>query len=81
MLRDEEMIFKTSDLTRIQGYSLEKLQEKPGWEDNPKTKRKIKKMNEKRICIFYHLSESAAKEVPVIRQNWSGSGTEGTKQP
>jgi len=81
MLRDEEMVFKTSDLTRIQGYTLEKLQEKPGWENNPKTKRKIKKMNEKRICIFYHLFESAAKEVPVIRQNWSGSGTEGTRQP
>ena len=81
MLRDEEMIFRSSDLTRIQEYTLEKLREKSGWQDDPKTLRIIKKMNRKRICIFYHLPESIAKEVPVNRGNWSGSGTEGTMQP
>ena len=81
MLRDENMIFKTSDLTVIQEYTLGKLREKPGWQDDPKTLRKIKKMNEKRICIFYRLPESALNVVPVIRQNWSGSGTEGIRQP
>ena len=81
MLHDEDMIFRTSDLTRIQEYTLEKLQEKPGWQDDRKTMRKIRKMNSKRICIFYHIPESIAKEVPVICQNWSDSGTEGIKQP
>ena len=81
MLRDEEMIFKVSDLTRIQEYTLEKLREKPGWQDDPKTMRRIKKMNRKRICIFYHLPESIAKDVPVVSRNWSGSGTEGIRQP
>ena len=66
MLRDEEMIFRTSDLTRIQEYKLEKLKKKPGWQDDPKTKRKIRKMNEKRICVFYHIPESISNEVPVI---------------
>ena len=88
-LRGEEMVFRTSDLTRIQEYTLEKLKEKPGWEDDPKTKRKIRKMNEKRICIFYHLPESIAEEVPMTPKTWFGStagqalidGTEGTKQP
>ena len=88
-LRGEEMVFRTSDLPRIQEYTLEKLKEKPGWEDDPKTLRKIKKMNEKRICIFYHLPESIAEEVPMIPESWFGSsadlalidGTEGTKQP
>ena len=65
-LRDEEMVFRASDLTRIQEYKLEKLKKKPGWQDDPKTKRKIRKMNEKRICIFYHIPESIANEVPVI---------------
>ena len=91
MLRSEDMLFRTSNLTRIKEYTLEKLQEKPGWQDNPKTKRKIKKMNEKRICIFSHLPEST-REIPVLltvpfptqpefRKNWSGSGTEGIRQP
>ena len=82
-LRGEEMGYRVSDLTQIQEYKLEKLREKPGWQDNPKTLRKIKKMNEKRIYIFFHLSESAAEKVPVNRnsRNWSGSGTEGTTQP
>jgi len=89
ILRGEDMVFRTSDLTRIQEYTLEKLKEKPGWQDDPKTKRRIRKMNEKRICIFYHLPESIAEEVPMIPESWFGSsadrtlidGTEGTKQP
>lgn len=81
MLRDEEMIFRSSDLTRIQEYTLEKLRGKPGWQDDAKTRRKIRKMNSKRICIFYHLSETAAREVPVNRGTWSGSETEGITQP
>lgn len=80
-LRDEEMIFRTSDLTRIQEYTLEKIREKPGWQDDPKALRKIKKKNEKRICIFYRLPESARNVVPMSPQTWSGSGTEGIRQP
>ena len=89
ILRGEEMVFRTSDLTRIQEHTLEKLKEKPGWQDDPKSMRKIRKMNEKRICIFYHLPESIAEEVPMTPESWFGSsadqplidGTEGTKQP
>ncbi len=83
ILHGEEMGYRVSDLSRIQEYTLEKLRAKPGWQDDPKTLRKIKKMNEKRIYIFFHLSESAAEKVPVNRnrQDWSGSETEGTKQP
>ncbi|MBP5584901.1 MAG: glycosyltransferase family 39 protein [Lentisphaeria bacterium] len=88
MLRGEEMVFRTSDLPRIKEYTLEKLKEKPGWQDDPKALRKIKKMNEKRICIFYHIPESIAEEVPMIPESWFGSsadrslidGTEGTTQ-
>ncbi len=88
-LRGEEMVFRTSDLTRMQEHTLAKLKEKPGWEDDPKTMRKIRKMNEKRICVFYHLPESIAEEVPMTPESWFGSsadralidGTEGTKQP
>ena len=88
-LRSEEMIFKPSDLTPAQEHKLDRLREKPGWQDDPKTLRKIRKIENKRIYIFYHLSDSVAAEVPVGHRTWTGllarpaeaDGTEGTTQP
>ena len=89
MLGSEEMIFKPSDLTPAQEHKLDRLREKPGWQDDPKTLRKIRKIENKRIYIFYHLSDSVAAEVPVGHRTWTGlqtrpaeaDGTEGTTQP
>ena len=88
-LGSEEMIFKPSDLTPAQEHKLDRLREKPGWQDDPKTLRKIRKIENKRIYIFYHLSDSVAAEVPVGHRTWQGllarpaeaDGTEGTTQP
>jgi len=88
-LAGEQMIFKPSDLTPAQEHRLDALRAKPGWQDDPKTLRKIRKIENKRIYIFYHLSDSAAAEVPVIHRTWQGplarpaeaDGTEGTTQP
>ena len=88
-LGSEEMIFKPSDLTPAQEHKLDRLRAKPGWQDDPKTLRKIRKIENKRIYIFYHLSDSVVAEVPVGHRTWTGSqtppaeadGTEGTTQP
>ena len=86
-LASEEMIFKPSDLIPLQEHKLDRLREKPDWRNDPKTLRKIRKIENKRIYIFYHLSDSVAAEVPVGHRTWSGSpkppaeadGTEGTQ--
>jgi len=86
-LGSEEMIFKPSDLTPLQEHRLDRLREKPDWRNDPKTLRKIRKIENKRIYLFYHLSDSVAAEVPVGHRTWTGSpkpsaeadGTEGTQ--
>ena len=89
VLRGPGMVFKPSDLTPLQEHKLDKLREKPDWQNDPKTARRIRKIENKRIYIFYHLSDSVAAEVPVGHRTWTGlqtrpaeaDGTEGTTQP
>ena len=74
MLRNDEMVFRSSDLNGFQELKLEKLRAKPGYPDDPKLMRKIKKLDGKRLNIFYHIPESIAPPP-------AAAGAEGTSQP
>ena len=88
LLQDEEMVLFRSPLNIMQEHKLEKLQRKSGWPDDPSLKRKYKKLNKKRVYVYYHLSESIAQppEADVVEQpddppEIHFGGTEGTPQP
>lgn len=71
MLNDETMfVIEKSDLNLFQEQQLENLRAKPGSQDNPKLMKKIRKLEGKRVNIFYHIPESIAQptEANVVEQ-------------
>ena len=74
LLQDEEMILLASPMNIMQKHKLEKLKKKSGWPDDPALMRKYKKLDTKRVYVFYHLSES-------IAQPAEADAAEGTPQP
>ena len=62
LLQDDEMVLFTTPRNIMQEHKLEKLSEKPGWPDDPALKRKYKKLDRKRVYVYYHLSESIREE-------------------
>ena len=74
MLQDEEMVLLISPMNIMQEFKLKKLQKKSGWPDDPVLMRKFKKLDKKRVYVYYHLSES-------IAQPAESDGAEGTPQP
>jgi hypothetical protein len=73
-LRNDEMVLVVSPMNIMQEHKLENLRKKSGWPDDPALKRKYNKLNNKRVYIYYHLSESIAKPAEA-------DGAEGTTQP
>ncbi len=74
MLNDERVfVIVKSDLNLFQEQQLKSLRAKPGSRDNPKLMKKIRKLEGKRVNIFYHIPES-------IAQPAEPDGTEGTPQ-
>jgi hypothetical protein len=71
---DEKMVLFISPMNIMQEYEFKKLRRKPGWPDDPALKRKYKKLDKKRVYIYYHLSES-------IAQPAKADAAEGTPQP
>ena len=67
-------VIERSDLNIFQEQTLKGLRAKPGSQDDPKLMKKIKKLDGKRVNIFYHIPES-------IAQPAEADGTEGTPQP
>ena len=79
MLNDEQVfVIEKSDLNLFQEQQLENLRAKPGSQDNPKLMKKIRKLEGKRVLIFYHISESAPQ--PQQADPAAGPGAEGTPQ-
>jgi len=74
MLQDEEMVLLTSPRNIMQEQKLKKLRKKSGWPDDPALMRKYKKLDTKRVYVYYHLSES-------IAQPAEADAAEGTPQP
>jgi len=74
MLQDDEMVLLVSPMNIMQEQKLKKLREKPGWPDDPALMRKYKKLDTKRVYVFYHLSEA-------IAQPAEADAAEGTPQP
>ena len=75
MLNDEHVfVILKSDLNLFQEQTLKSLRAKSGSRDNPNLIKKIKKLDGKRVNIFYHIPES-------IAQPAEADGTEGTPQP
>ncbi|MBR6241715.1 MAG: glycosyltransferase family 39 protein [Lentisphaeria bacterium] len=72
-LRNDEMVLVVSPMNIMQEHKLENLRKKSGWPDDPSLKRKYRKLDKKRIYIYYHLSES-------IREAAEADGAEGTPQ-
>ena len=76
MLNDEQVfVIERSALNLFQEQTLKKLRAKPGSQDDPKLMKKIKKLEGKRVNIFYHISESAPQQADP-----AASGAEGTPQ-
>jgi hypothetical protein len=73
-LQNDEMVLLVSPMNIMQEHKLEKLRRKSGWPDDPGLMRKYKKLNSKRVYVYYHLSES-------IAQPAEADGAEGTTQP
>ena len=74
LLQDDEMLLLVSPLNIMQEHKLEKLQKKSGWPDDPALMRKFKKLDKKRVYVYYHLSESIAEPADA-------DAAEGTPQP
>ena len=82
LLQNDEMVLFTTPRNIMQKHKLEnelkKLRKKSGWPDDPALKRKYKKLekklDKKRVYIFFHLSESIAKPAEA-------DAAEGTPQP
>ena len=74
LLQDDEMVLLISPMNIFQEHKLEKLRKKSGWPDDPALMRKYNKLNNKRVYVYYHISES-------IAQPADADGTEGTPQP
>ena len=71
MLNDEQVfVIEKSDLNLFQEQQLKSLRAKPGSQDNPKLMKKIRKLEGKRVNIFYHIPESIAQptEANVVEQ-------------
>lgn len=71
MLNDEQVfVIVKSDLNLFQEQQLKSLRAKPGSRDNPKLMKKIRKLEGKRVNIFYHIPESIAQptEADVVEQ-------------
>ena len=78
MLNDEQVfVIEKSALNIFQEQTLKGLRAKPGSQDDPKLMKKIKKLEGKRVNIFYHISESAPQQADSAAE----PGTEGTPQP
>ena len=74
LLNDEQVfVIEKSDLNIFQEQTLKGLRAKPGSQDDPKLLKKIRKLEGKRVNIFYHIPES-------IAQPAEADGTEGTPQ-
>ena len=74
LLQSDEMVLLTTPLNIMQEHKLEKLRRKSGWPDDPSLMRKYKKLDRKRVYVYYHLSESIAKPADA-------DAAEGTPQP
>ena len=74
LLQDDEMVLPTTPLNIMQERKLNKLQRQSGWPDDPSLMRKYKKLDRKRVYVYYHLSESIAKPADA-------DAAEGTPQP
>ena len=74
LLQDEEMVLLTSPMNIMQEQKLKKLRKKSGRPDDPALMRKYKKLDKKRVYVYYHLSESIAKPAEA-------DAAEGTPQP
>ena len=76
---DEKMALFTSPMNIMQEYEFKKLRRKPGWPDDPALKRKYKKLDKKRVYIYYHPS---FRYLESIREKHAeADGAEGTPQP
>ena len=76
---DEKMALFTSPINIMQEYEFKKLRKKPGWPDDPALKRKYKKLDKKRVYIYYHPS---FRYLESIREKPAeADGAEGTPQP
>ena len=74
LLQDDEMVLLTTPLNIMQERKLNKLQRQSGWPDDPSLMRKYKKLDRKRVYVYYYLSESIAKPADA-------DAAEGTPQP
>lgn len=89
MLNDERVfVIVKSNLNLFQEQQLKSLRAKPGSQDDPKLMKKIRKLEGKRVNIFYHIPESIAQpaEADIVEQSDDSpdihfGGTEGTMQP
>jgi len=76
MLQSPRMFLESSSLSGVQEYKLRKLREKPDWENDPKVMKKIKKLERKRLDVFYSIPQSI-----LPPKQASADGSEGTTQP
>ena len=92
MLNDEHVfVIVKSDLNLFQEKKLESLRAKPGSRDDPKLMKKIKKLEGKRVIVFYAFepapqpqADPAAPETesaPESQHEEPAPGAEGTSQP
>ena len=92
ILTDETVfVSMSSPLDLFKELKLKSLRAKAEGRDDPKLEKKIKKLEGKRVIIFYHISESApsseqatdgaAESAPQPQAETAADGAEGTPQP
>ena len=85
MLRKPGMILESSQLNGVQENKLRKLREKPDWQDDPEVMKKIRKLERKRLDVFYSIPVDAfykthTPESILPPASAEADGAEGTTQ-